>query len=91
MLVTITQRLLVLNEASMTVTKTEDLNPRQIMHHDYFSSQLHDLVITASEGVEHYATIPDAFFNSFKTFKGRIFLLVYIFFCLKYFQIKINI
>ncbi|KAK9471310.1 Golgi CORVET complex core vacuolar protein 8-domain-containing protein [Dipodascopsis tothii] len=75
LLVTITQRLLVLNEASMTATETEDLIPRQLMRHDYFSAQLHDLVITAADGGEHYATIPDAFFNSFRTFKSRIFLL----------------
>ncbi|KAK9452183.1 Golgi CORVET complex core vacuolar protein 8-domain-containing protein [Limtongia smithiae] len=75
-LVTITQRLLILNEHTMHVTDTADLVPRQIMHHDYFSAQLNDLVISnTSEGGDHYATIPDAFFNSFKTFKGRIFLL----------------
>ncbi|KAK9455384.1 Golgi CORVET complex core vacuolar protein 8-domain-containing protein [Dipodascopsis uninucleata] len=74
-LVTITQRLLVVNECSMKVTESVDLVPRQIMHHDYFSDQLNDLVITAGDGGDHYATIPDAFFNSFKTFKGRIFLL----------------
>ncbi|KAK9462484.1 Golgi CORVET complex core vacuolar protein 8-domain-containing protein [Lipomyces oligophaga] len=74
-MVTITQRLLILNEVTMSVTDVVDLVPRQIMHHDYFSAQLSELVIRNSQGAEHYATIPDAFFNSFKTFKGRIFLL----------------
>ncbi|KAK7206946.1 Golgi CORVET complex core vacuolar protein 8-domain-containing protein [Myxozyma melibiosi] len=74
-LVTITQRLLILNEVTMHVTDIVDLVPRQIMRHDYFSSQLNELVIRGGHGGEHYATIPDAFFNSFRTFKGRVFLL----------------
>ncbi|KAJ8103911.1 Golgi CORVET complex core vacuolar protein 8-domain-containing protein [Lipomyces tetrasporus] len=74
-LVTVTQRLLILNEHTMRVTDTVNLVPRQIMHHDYFSRQLNDLVISGGAGGDHYATIPDAFFNSVRTFKGRIFLL----------------
>ncbi|KAK9369674.1 Golgi CORVET complex core vacuolar protein 8-domain-containing protein [Lipomyces kononenkoae] len=74
-LVTITQRLLILNEHTMRATDAVDLVPRQIMHHDYFSQQLNELVINGGSGGEHYATVPDAFFNSFRTFKGRIFLL----------------
>ncbi|KAK9469647.1 Golgi CORVET complex core vacuolar protein 8-domain-containing protein [Lipomyces arxii] len=74
-LVTITQRLLILNEHTMRVTDVVDLVPRQIMRHDYFSDQLNELVISGGSGGDHYATIPDAFFNSFKTYKGRIFLL----------------
>ncbi|KAK9488665.1 Golgi CORVET complex core vacuolar protein 8-domain-containing protein [Lipomyces starkeyi] len=74
-LVTVTQRLLILNEHTMRVTDIVDLVPRQIMHHDYFSKQLNELVISGGAGGDHYATISDAFFNSFRTFKGRIFLL----------------
>ncbi|KAK9476316.1 Golgi CORVET complex core vacuolar protein 8-domain-containing protein [Lipomyces japonicus] len=74
-MVTITQRLLILNEHTMKVTESVDLVPRQIMRHDYFSEQLNDLVISGSEGSDHYVTITDGFFNSVKTFKGRLFVL----------------
>jgi hypothetical protein len=50
--------------------------PKRILHLDVFGTQLKDLVNRVDEEGSHHPRIADAFFNSFRTYKGRVFLLV---------------
>ncbi|ODQ65051.1 hypothetical protein NADFUDRAFT_51650 [Nadsonia fulvescens var. elongata DSM 6958] len=75
LLVTITQQILIVNEITMNIISTHDILPKHIMHHNYFFNTLRNLTIPDAEGNERPVIIADAFFNSFKCFKGRIFLL----------------
>lgn len=73
---TITQRLLVVNEETMTVNSTIDLLNKHVMHHDYFSNQLKNLTLKRPGHKDSYpVAIADAYFNCIRSFKGRIFLL----------------
>ncbi|CAN6657925.1 hypothetical protein TRVA0_030S00848 [Trichomonascus vanleenenianus] len=75
-LVTITQRLLIVNEQTMTVTSVVDILNKHIMHFDYFSRILHNLAVASGDDDEHQQTVvADAYFNSFRAFKGRVFLM----------------
>ena len=71
-----TQRLIILEEPVLRLTETFDLMPKHILHHNMFSQNLMPLVDTMDEQASFHSTIADAFYNSFKTYKGRIFLLV---------------
>ncbi|KAF3919811.1 hypothetical protein ABW20_dc0109536 [Dactylellina cionopaga] len=73
--VTVSQRLIVIEEPTMRATERFDLIPKHISHHDYFARQLRSLVGSMDEEGSLHASIADAYFNSVKTFKGRIFLL----------------
>ncbi|KAF3939967.1 hypothetical protein ABW19_dt0209733 [Dactylella cylindrospora] len=73
--VTVSQRLMVIEEPTMRVTERFDLIPKHIDHHDYFSRQLRSLVGSMDEEGSLHASIAEAYYNSVKTFKGRIFLL----------------
>ncbi|KAL5629630.1 hypothetical protein BROUX41_001236 [Berkeleyomyces rouxiae] len=77
---TVTQRLMVIEDYSMRVTDSFDLLHKSIYHADLFSRQLHSLVeqFDAHEheaGVSMHGTVADAFYMSLKVFKGRLFLL----------------
>ncbi|KAJ5278718.1 hypothetical protein N7478_004090 [Penicillium angulare] len=75
---TITQRLLILEDHSMHVTDSIDLVSRHIYHADLFSSQLHALVEQLDEeDTSMHGVVADAFFMSFRAYKGRLFLLGY--------------
>lgn len=75
-LLTITQRLVILEDQSMHVTDTSDLNPRHIYHRDLFSRQLEPLVSKADqEDKTMHGVVPDAYTMSFKAYKSRLFLL----------------
>lgn len=79
-LLTITQRLVVLEDRSMRVTEAFDLIHKHIYHVDLFSKQLYGLVEQLDEdeereGASMHGVVADAFYMSFKTYKGRIFLL----------------
>lgn len=73
--VTITQRLLIINEATMDVCEQIDLINKHIMHHDYFSSQLHNLVVQNVNERHQPTVVADAYFNTVRAFKGRVFLI----------------
>ncbi|KAK6504003.1 Vacuolar protein sorting-associated protein 8 [Arthrobotrys conoides] len=73
--VTVSQRLIIIEEPTMRVTERFDLIPKHIYHHDYFARQLRSLVGSLDEEGSLHASIADAYYNSVKTFKGRIFLL----------------
>lgn len=66
-LVTITQRLIIINAEAMATCTSIDILNRHLMHYDIFSSQ----VVLDNKPVP----VADAYFNSVKTFKGRLFLL----------------
>ncbi|KAI1656838.1 Golgi CORVET complex core vacuolar protein 8-domain-containing protein [Daldinia decipiens] len=73
---TITQRLIVLEDRSMRMTEAFDLIHKYIYHADLFSAQLHNLVEQLDENdTSMHGVVADAFYMSFKAYKGRIFLL----------------
>ncbi|KAJ6123007.1 hypothetical protein N7512_005472 [Penicillium capsulatum] len=75
---TITQRLLIIEDYSMHVTDSIDLANRHIYHVDLFSSQLHTLVEQLDEeDTSMHGVVADAFYMSFRAYKGRLFLLGY--------------
>lgn len=73
---TISQRLIVLEDRTMRMTEAFDLLQRYIYHSDLFSRQLHTLVEQLDENDQSmHGVVADAFYMSFKAYKGRIFLL----------------
>jgi vacuolar protein sorting-associated protein 8 len=64
-LLTVTQRLLILDTSTMQVTASCDLLMKQVLHHDRFSHHM-----------SNFPAVADAYYHSFKTYKHRIFLLV---------------
>ncbi|KAJ5084864.1 hypothetical protein NUU61_009443 [Penicillium alfredii] len=77
-ILTITQQLLILEDYSMHVTDSIDLANRHMYHADLFSSQLHTLVEQLDEeDTSMHGVVADAFYMSFRAYKGRLFLLGY--------------
>lgn len=75
---TISQRLIVLEDHSMRVTEAFDLLNRYIYHADLFSRQLQNVVETLDEeDTSMHGVVADAFYMSFKAYKGRLFLLCF--------------
>ncbi|EPS40565.1 hypothetical protein H072_5551 [Dactylellina haptotyla CBS 200.50] len=72
---TVSQRLIIIEEPTMRATERFDLIPKHVLHHDYFARQLRSLVGTMDEERSLHASVANAYYNSVKTFKGRIFLL----------------
>ncbi|RDA92901.1 hypothetical protein CP533_3841 [Ophiocordyceps camponoti-saundersi (nom. inval.)] len=74
---TISQRLIVLEDGSLRMTEAFDLLQKHIYHTDLFSKQLHNLVeqLDDDDDDSMHGVVADAFYMSFKTYKGRIFLL----------------
>ena len=73
---TITQRLIVLEDESMRMTEAFDLVQKHIYHQDLFSKQLHSLVEQLDEeDPSMHGVVADAFHMSFRAYKGRMFLL----------------
>ena len=73
---TITQRLIILEDGSMRMTEAFDLVHKHIYHQDLFSKQLHNLVEQLDEeDPSMHGVVADAFYMSFKAYKSRMFLL----------------
>ncbi|KAI1827227.1 Golgi CORVET complex core vacuolar protein 8-domain-containing protein [Xylaria intraflava] len=73
---TISQRLIILEDRSMRMTEAFDLIHKHIYHADLFSTQLHALVEQLDEeDTSMHGVVADAFYMSLKTYKGRLFLL----------------
>ncbi|KAI0126477.1 vacuolar assembly/sorting protein VPS8 [Xylariales sp. AK1849] len=73
---TISQRLIVLEDRSMRMTEAFDLIHKHIYHADPFSDQLHALVEQLDEeDTSMHGVVADAFYMSLKAYKGRMFLL----------------
>jgi hypothetical protein len=75
---TITQQLLILEDPSLRVTESFDLLQKHIYHVDLFSSHLQSLVEQYNEeDPSMHGVVGDAFYQSFRAYKGRLFLLGY--------------
>jgi vacuolar protein sorting-associated protein 8 len=75
-ILTITQQLIILEDHSMRVTDSFDLLHKHIYHVDLFSKQLHALVEQLDEeDSSMHGVVADAFYMSFRAYKGRLFLL----------------
>ncbi|GAW25880.1 putative vacuolar assembly sorting protein VPS8 [Rosellinia necatrix] len=73
---TISQRLIILEDRSMRMTEAFDLIHKYIYHADIFSTQLHALVEQLDEeDTSMHGVVADAFYMSLKAYKGRLFLL----------------
>ncbi|KAI9834801.1 MAG: hypothetical protein M1819_002887 [Sarea resinae] len=73
---TITQRLIILEDNSMRTTESLDLMQRQIFHQDLFSRQLQPPDIEGDvDNTFGNGPVADAFYMSLRAYKGRIFLL----------------
>ncbi|CAI6287481.1 unnamed protein product [Periconia digitata] len=73
---TISQRLLILEDNTLRMTDAFDLLHKQIYHHDLFSHQLTPVVEQLNEAdTSMHGVIADAFYMSFRAYKGRLFLL----------------
>ncbi|KAI5306670.1 hypothetical protein KEM56_007692 [Ascosphaera pollenicola] len=73
---TITQQLLILEDEGLRVTDSFDLVNKQIYHIDSFSPQLRSLVETLDEEDQSmHGVVADAYYMSFRSYKGRLFLL----------------
>lgn len=75
---TVSQRLLIVEDGSLQVTDSIDLMHRHIYHQDLFSEQLKSVVeqLNSAEPALH-GVVADAFYMSFRVYKGRTFLLGY--------------
>lgn len=76
---TITQQLVILEDNSMIITDSSDLIQKHIYHADLFSGQLNRLVdqLEDEEVAAMHGVVADAFYMSFRAYKGRLFLLGY--------------
>ncbi|KAJ9212474.1 hypothetical protein DTO166G4_5966 [Paecilomyces variotii] len=73
---TITQQLLIVEDTTLRVTDSFDLLQKHIYHADLFSTQLHSLVEQYNEeDPSMHGVVADAFYMSFRAYKGRLFLL----------------
>ncbi|PSN63066.1 hypothetical protein BS50DRAFT_103737 [Corynespora cassiicola Philippines] len=73
---TISQRLLILEDNTLRVTDTFDLLQKQIYHSDLFSRQLRPVIEQLDEDdTSLHGVVADAFYMSFRAYKGRLFLL----------------
>ena len=78
-ILTITQQLVILEDNSMILTDSSDLVQKHIYHTDLFSQQLNQLVdqLEDEEIASMHGVVADAFYMSFRAYKGRLFLLGY--------------
>ncbi len=75
---TVTQQLVILEDHSLQVTDSSDLIQKHIYHIDLFSQQLSQLVDQLDEeDASMHGVVADAFYMSFRAYKGRLFLLGY--------------
>jgi hypothetical protein len=73
---TISQQMIIIEDGDLHVMDSVDLMHRQIHHRDIFSKQLHPVVEQAgNEHSEMHGVIADAFYQSFRVYKNRLFLL----------------
>lgn len=75
-ILTVSQRLVILEDQVMRLADSSDLNAKHIYHQDLYSQRLKAVVDKHEEGENvMHGVIPDAFHMSFKAYKGRLFLL----------------
>lgn len=77
-ILTITQQLIILEDQSLNVTDSSDLIQKYVYHTDLFSHNLSSLVeVLDEEDASMHGVVADAFYMSFRAYKGRLFLLGY--------------
>lgn len=77
-ILTITQQLIILEDQSLNVTDSSDLIQKHVYHTDLFSQNLSSLVeVLDEEDASMHGVVADAFYMSFRAYKGRLFLLGY--------------
>lgn len=75
-LLTVSQRLLIVEDGSLQVTDSIDLLHRHIYHQDLYSQQLQSVVERLdTDDPSLHGVVADAFYMSFRVYKGRAFLL----------------
>lgn len=75
-ILTITQQLIIMEVDSLQVTDSSDLLQKYVFHVDLFSQQLNELVEHVDEeDPSMRGVVADAFYMSFRAYKGRLFLL----------------
>jgi hypothetical protein len=75
-ILTISQQLIILEDGALRVTDSFDLIQKHIYHQDIFSSQLRQAVESLQDDDESlHGVVADAFYMSFRSYKGRLFLL----------------
>lgn len=73
---TISQRLVILEDNSLRMTDSFDLLKKHIYHEDLFSKQLRPVIEHLDEeDISMHGVVADAFHMSFRAYKGRLFLL----------------
>ncbi|KAF2224946.1 Golgi CORVET complex core vacuolar protein 8-domain-containing protein [Elsinoe ampelina] len=72
---TISQRLVILEDGDLHVMDSVDLIKMHIFHRDFFSKQLHTVVEQNENDADIHGVVADAFYMSFRAYKGRAFLL----------------
>ncbi|KAL5407222.1 hypothetical protein PMIN03_007294 [Paraphaeosphaeria minitans] len=73
---TISQRLIILEDNTLRPTDSFDLLKKQIYHSDLFSRQLRPVIEQLDESdTSLHGVVADAFYMSFRAYKGRLFLL----------------
>lgn len=73
---TISQRLVILEDNTLRPTDTFDLLQKHIYHSDLFSRQLRPVIEQLDESdTSLHGVVADAFYMSFRAYKGRLFLL----------------
>lgn len=72
---TISQRLVIIEDGTLNAMDSVDLLQRHIYHKDLFSSQLRSVVENTESEAAIHGVVADAFHMSFRVYKGRIFLL----------------
>ena len=73
---TITQQLVILEDSSLRQTNSSDLIQKHVYHVDLFSQQLNMIVEQLNEeDMSMHGVVADAFYMSFRAYKGRLFLL----------------
>lgn len=77
-ILTITQQLIILEDETLVVTDSSDLIKRHVYHSDLFSQQLSHMIenLEQTDNSMH-GVVADAFYMSFKAYKGRLFLLTF--------------
>jgi hypothetical protein len=73
---TISQRLIILEDNTLRMTDSFDLLQKHIYHSDLFSRQLRPVIEQLDEEDDSmHGVVADAFYMSFRAYKGRLFLL----------------
>ncbi|KAF1840363.1 uncharacterized protein K460DRAFT_348722 [Cucurbitaria berberidis CBS 394.84] len=73
---TISQRLVILEDNTLRMTDSFDLLQKHIYHSDLFSRQLRPVIEHLDEqDTSMHGVVADAFYMSFRAYKGRLFLL----------------